>query len=140
MTLSIIISHLGGCPIWFDVHRMRVWLSPPTRMFFRTLMIFSLMASSLLGWQRVASYDVSCFNTCVIGCCAHKLATSVCCKVHASHIKFFNLVNMIMSFYDCEFFLHDLVIKHGGICTNTVGYQQLGHCFCLIINLSAKSG
>ena len=32
---------LNGCPMWVDVHRMKVWLSPPLHMFFKTLMTFS---------------------------------------------------------------------------------------------------
>ena len=26
---------LGGYPMWVDVHRMKVWLSPPAHLFFR---------------------------------------------------------------------------------------------------------
>lgn len=34
---------LNGCPMWIDVHCMRVWLSPLARRFFRTLLTFSLV-------------------------------------------------------------------------------------------------
>lgn len=75
---------LGHCPMWVDVHHMRVWLSPPARWFFKTLLTFSLVTAV---FPRVALYVVLCqytFNTCVIGRCAHKIAVFGCCKIHAT--------------------------------------------------------
>ena len=133
---------LGGCPMWVHVHRMRVCLSPPSRLFSRTLLHFLWWTSSFLGWQRVASYVVPWLeylqHLCYWLLCpqiSNFWLMQSTCKPHKS----MNLVNMIMSLYDYEFFLHDIVIKHGGnmlfispffvvpTCIHPV--VAMGHCF-----------
>ena len=51
--------------------------------------------------------------------------------------KFLDLVNMTMSSYDCEFFLYNLVIKHGGLCTNNMMFVSP---FFIVSNLHSTYG
>lgn len=112
---------LGGCPIWVDVHHMRVWMSPPSMSVFQSLMTFSLVVVVDNRVRRVASHGVPCLeylqHLCYWWLCPQINSVWLLqstCKLN----KFVDLVNMIMLAYDCEFFAW--FRKDSDICINTM--------------------